>query len=95
MTIRKELLEALRVGYRSAAFGEQITILDEFAALTGNHRKHAIQPLRQQGGLRGDEGDTRTQSAVRRGSTPGVDGVVGSGRQGLRQAPEDIDPDVG
>ncbi|MFJ1258410.1 transposase family protein [Cupriavidus sp. CuC1] len=48
MTTRKELLEALRVRYRSAAFGDRITILDEFVALTGYHRKHAIRLLRQQ-----------------------------------------------
>jgi hypothetical protein len=42
MTTRKELIEALRVRYRSATFGDRIKILDEFVALTGYHRKHAI-----------------------------------------------------
>jgi len=45
MTTRKELVEALRERYRSAAFGDRIKILDEFVALTGYHRKHAIRVL--------------------------------------------------
>ena len=48
MTTRKELIEALRARYRSAAFGDRIRILDEFVALTGYHRKHAIRVLRQE-----------------------------------------------
>jgi len=44
-TTRKELVEALRVRYGSAAFGERIKMLDEFVALTGYHRKHAIRVL--------------------------------------------------
>ena len=47
MTTRKELVEALRVRYRSAAFGDRIKVLDEFVALTGYHRKHAIRLLRE------------------------------------------------
>ena len=50
MTTRKELVEALRVRYRNAAFGERIKILDELVALTGYHRKHAIRVLREQVG---------------------------------------------
>ena len=48
MTTRKELVEALRLRYRSAAFSERIKILDEFVALTGYHRKHAIRVLREE-----------------------------------------------
>lgn len=48
MTTRKELIGALRVRYRSAAFGDRIKILDEFVALTGYHRKHAIRVLREE-----------------------------------------------
>ena len=48
MRTRKELVEALRVRYGGAAFGERIKILDEFAALTGYHRKHAIRVLREE-----------------------------------------------
>jgi hypothetical protein len=47
MTTRKELVGALRVRYRSASYGERIKILDEFVALTGYHRKHAIRVLRE------------------------------------------------
>ena len=46
MTTRKELVEALRLRYRSAAFSDRIKILDEFVALTCCHRKHAIRVLR-------------------------------------------------
>ena len=45
MTTRKELVEALRQRYRRAVFGERIKILDEFVAVTGYHRKHAIRLL--------------------------------------------------
>ncbi len=48
MTTRKELVEALRVRYGSATFGERIKILEEFVALTGYHRKHAIRVLRDE-----------------------------------------------
>ena len=48
MTTRKELVEALRVRYRSAAFSDRIKILDEFVALTCYHRKHAIRVLREE-----------------------------------------------
>ena len=50
MTTRKELVQALQERYRSAAFSERIKILDEFVALTGYHRKHAIRVLRQEVG---------------------------------------------
>jgi len=47
MTTRKELVAALQLRYSSAAFGDRIKILDEFVALTGYHRKHAIRLLRE------------------------------------------------
>lgn len=47
MATRKELIEALRARYRSAAQTEKTKILDEFIALTGYHRKHAIRVLRE------------------------------------------------
>ena len=50
MATRKELVEALRVRYRSAALGDRIKILDEFLALTGDHREHAIRMLREEVG---------------------------------------------
>ena len=48
MATRKELVEALRERYRAAAAGEKVKILDEFVALTGYHRKHAIRVLREE-----------------------------------------------
>ena len=45
MTTRKKLTEALRARYRNAAPGERTQILNEFVALTGYHRKHAIRVL--------------------------------------------------
>ena len=50
MTTRKELVAALQLRYGSATFGERIKILDEFVALTGYHRKHAIRLLREEPG---------------------------------------------
>src|ERR1700738_5222230 len=48
MTTRKELVAALQLRDRGAAFGDRIRILDEFVALTGYHRKHAIRLLREE-----------------------------------------------
>ncbi len=48
MTTRKELTEALRARYSSAPLSDRIQILDEFVALTGYHRKHAIRVLGKQ-----------------------------------------------
>lgn len=45
MTTRKELIEGVGARYRSAAIGERTKILDEFVAITGYHRKHAIRVL--------------------------------------------------
>lgn len=53
MATRKELVDALQVRFSGAAIGERIKILDEFVALTGYHRKHAIRVLRDQGAKTG------------------------------------------
>ena len=45
MTTRKELIEAVGARYRDAPMSEGKKILDEFVALTGYHRKHAIRIL--------------------------------------------------
>ena len=45
MTTRKELTEAVSARYRCASRSEKQKILDEFVALTGCHRKHAIRVL--------------------------------------------------
>ena len=51
MTTRKELVEALRVRYHYTGLADRIKILDEFVALTGYHRKHAIRVLREEVGI--------------------------------------------
>ena len=45
MATRAELLEAVGARYRDAVRAERSLILDEFAAVTGYHRKHAIRLL--------------------------------------------------
>ena len=49
---RKELLQAVSERYRSASPGDKRRILDEFVALTGYHRKHAIRVLNGSGAVR-------------------------------------------
>ena len=46
MATRRELIVAIRGRYASVGRGEKIKILDEFVALTGFHRKHAVRLLR-------------------------------------------------
>jgi hypothetical protein len=46
MATRRELVVAIRGRYASVQRGEKIKILDEFVALTGFHRKHAMRLLR-------------------------------------------------
>ena len=50
MTTRKELIEGVGARYRSAAMSERTKILDEFVAITGYHRKHAIRVLGAEAG---------------------------------------------
>ena len=49
MATRKELLAAVATRYRAASAREKARILDEFTAVTGYHRKHAIRLLRSDG----------------------------------------------
>jgi hypothetical protein len=44
---KRELVEAVRGRYLRAVRKEKSKILDEFVAITGFHRKHAIRVLRQ------------------------------------------------
>ncbi len=46
---RDELIEALRERYQRASKAEKIRILDEFVAVTGFHRKHAVRLLNGKG----------------------------------------------
>jgi hypothetical protein len=50
MTTRKELIEGVGARYRSASTSERAKILDEFVAITGYHRKHAIRVLGAEAG---------------------------------------------
>jgi hypothetical protein len=45
MATRRELIEAIGARYREASTSEKSTILDEFVAVAGYHRKHAIRVL--------------------------------------------------
>ncbi len=49
---KQELLATIRDRYRASSKNDKIRILDEFVAVTGHHRKHAIRLLR-----RSDEGE--------------------------------------
>ena len=42
---RDELVRAVAERYRAATRAEKLAILDEFVAVTGYHRKHAIRML--------------------------------------------------
>ena len=77
MTTRKELVEALRVRYGGAAFGERIKILDEFVALTGYHRKHAIRVLRDEA-TKASAARARNR-LLRRSGSAGADDALGGG----------------
>ena len=46
MATRDELLSAVSARYRSSSRAEKTRILDEFTAVTGHHRKHAVRLLR-------------------------------------------------
>jgi hypothetical protein len=50
MTTRKELIAGVGARYRSAPISEKTKILDEFVAIAGYHRKHAIRVLGAEAG---------------------------------------------
>ena len=47
---KKELLNALKQRYKFASKRDKTTILDEFVAISGYHRKHAVRLLNDQEG---------------------------------------------
>lgn len=49
MATRSELIEAITERYKVARRGDKCRILDEFVAVTGYHRKHAIRALNRRG----------------------------------------------
>ena len=66
MATRKELIAAVGTRYRVATKAEHTSILDEFTALTGFHRKHAIRALTKvPRGERQTRALTVSQSAAR------------------------------
>ena len=69
MAGRTELLEAVSLRYWDARRSERSRILDEFSAVTGYHRKHAIRLLSGLGNRRKEEPEIATagQAASRRG----------------------------
>jgi hypothetical protein len=48
MATRKELIEAVGTRYRACDRSSKGKVLDEFVAVTGFHRKHAMRVLRQE-----------------------------------------------
>ncbi|MEX1252292.1 MAG: transposase family protein [Hyphomonas sp.] len=52
MATRRELVEAVGARYRAADRASKGRVLDEFVAVTGLHRKHAMRVLRQTAPLR-------------------------------------------
>ena len=50
---RPDLLEAIRERYRAGTKDEKLRILDEFVAVTGYHRKHAIRWFKAGAAARG------------------------------------------
>ncbi|WP_181017815.1 hypothetical protein [Ramlibacter lithotrophicus] len=64
MTTRKELIEGVGARYRGAALNERTKILDEFVAISGYHRKHAIRVLRAEAEQARSRAAPRTGNAV-------------------------------
>ena len=93
MGARREVLSAVADRYRSAGRREKGRILDELAAVTGWHRKHAVRALSAKPpAVRGET--VAAQATIRRRDPGRADGAVGSFRSGLRQAARGDDPDA-
>ena len=76
LATRTELLGAIRSRYREASKKDKSRMLDEFVAMTGCHRKHAVRLLGQ-----GEDSSPRASQGtedIRRGCEGGTDGGVGS-----------------
>jgi hypothetical protein len=58
---RRELVDAIGTRYRTAARCDKLRILDEFVAVTGYHRKHAIRLLND-AGTAGKQSEPRVSS---------------------------------
>ena len=68
MTARDELVNALARRYAVAGRAEKTRILDEFVAIAGFHRKHAMRLLRCDAAARRSEG----KAAYSEGKLPPV-----------------------
>jgi len=85
MATQRELVVAIRERYASVQRGEKIKILDEFVALTGFHRKHAMRPFCE--GLRRRQRQDRGQGGgLRRGCARSAYHTLGGLGSDLRQA---------
>ena len=72
MATKGELLAAIGDRYRASGRAERTKILDEFVAVTGYHRKHAIRLLRPKA-----EPLERVQRQVHRRYGPRCPGSIG------------------
>ena len=84
---RTEILKAIRNRYREASKKDRSRMLDEFVAIVGCYRKHAIRLLRQ----RDEPALTKSfQGAVRirRGCEGGADSSVGGIGQDMQEETE-------
>src|SRR4051812_37211593 len=79
MATRDELVAAVIERYSKGRRAEKGRILDEFVAVTGFHRKHAMRVLR---------GGQATRRSAPRPERRGADRDLGGVGPGLRQAPE-------
>ena len=70
MAAKSEIAEAVIDCYRSGRRAEKKKILDEFVAVTGHHRKHAIRVL-SQARLPGGDGAATRKSTRRYGDRVG------------------------
>ena len=94
MTARDELVNALARRYAVAGRAEKTRILDEFVAIAGFHRKHAMRLLRCDAAARRSEGKASRRiynEAVREADSRAVGGIGPH----LRQTPEGADADTG
>jgi hypothetical protein len=62
MATRDELVVAVRGRYANSGRGEKTRILDEFVAVTGFHRKHAMRVLRGEQGAADCAAQTETKA---------------------------------
>lgn len=90
MAARSELVEAIVERYRLSSRADEQRILDEFVAVTGYHRKHAIRVLRRR--AKGSPPTRKYPVALWRRCSGGTDSVVGSIRPPLLETPQAADP---